>query len=345
MFEGNLLRISNPFNIIFMFDSSSSSLGDASREWRIKADETIRATLAELRKGEEANVQSQIRRSNIQQYQTQTNQHQLALAQTVQQGEENEKDRQEWAKNQITELNEQTKLELESIEALRARQQTHYQQQLQEKNEVWEKMILEKRAEATRLRNMITALNSEINVARSEAKADIDEAKRRAKESAKMIRANREKQIQQIAELTQAIQREKQSFDTLTRQNYTAASTSLAQKKEQLARLQSALTTMKARLREKENANSTKFRQQVRLIRDLRAQLQIQKDNEKSKQSELMSVRKMCTSISRKITAYKDETASLKRQLAMMTKDNEELQGEIVKLEKQMFPQVFRTQY
>ena len=149
--------------------------------------------------------------------------------------------------------------------------------------------------------------------------------------------------IKQIAELTAAIQKEKNTFEGSLKQTTQASSTSLAQKKEQLARLQQSLLSLKSKLREKENNNSSKFRQQVRNIRDLRAQLQVQKDAEKQKQNELMQMRKMCASVSRKISAYKDESASLKRQLAMMTKDNEEIQGEIVKLERQMFPQVFKS--
>lgn len=314
-----------------------------SREWKQKAEETIKATIDELNRGSDNLSQSQMKRSAVQQVQQQTSKHQATLAAAAQEGEDNENDRQEWAKTQINEINEQTKAELESIESLRAKQQAYYQSQLASKNEVWDRCLLERREEANRLRAMIQTLNSDINVAKNEAKADIDEAKRRAKESAKIIRANREKQIQQIAELTAAIQKEKNTFEGTLKQTTQAASSSLAQKKEQLARLQQNLLSMKSKLREKENNNSSKFRQQVRNIRDLRSQLQVQKDAEKQKQNELMQMRKMCASVSRKISAYKDESASLKRQLAMMTKDNEEIQGEIVKLERQMFPQVFKS--
>jgi septal ring factor EnvC (AmiA/AmiB activator) len=55
-----------------------------------------------------------------------------------------------------------------------------------------------------------------------------------------------------------------------------------------------------------------------------------------------MDMRKMCASVSRRISARTNESASLKRHLAMLDKDNEELRAEIVKLEAQLFPQVFK---
>ena len=324
-------------------DSSNSSLFDMSREWKQKAEETIKATIEEINKGNDNYSQSQMKRSAVQQIQQKTTKHKADIAAAAQEGEENENDRQEWAKTQINEINEQTKAELESIEQLRLKQQKYYESQLAAKEEVWDRQLLESREEVNKLRTMIQTLNSEINLARSEAKADIDEAKKRAKESAKIIRANREKQIQQIAELTAAIQKENNTFESTLKQTTQASSASVAQKNEQLARLQQNALSMKAKLREKENNNSSKFRQQVRIIRDQRAQLQVQKDAEKQKQNELMQLRKLCASVSRKISAYKDEAASLKRQLAMMVKDNEEIQNEIVKLERQMFPQVFKS--
>lgn len=327
--------------LIYM-DSSNSSIGEISREWKQRADDTIKATIFEINRDNEQLAHSISKRTNAQQVQTQAARNQEALAAVVQGGMANERSRQEWAKNQIDELNDQTNAELKSIESLRDRQQTFYQRRLSDKTNEWEKVVLERRAEANQLRAMIAQLNSDINVAKSEAKADIDEAKRRAKDSTKIIRISREKKIQQIAELTEKIRKEKSQFNNTVTERMNNANIQVAQKNEQLARMQSSLQQMKSKLRNKENSNASKFRQQVRLISDLRSQLQIQKDAEKSKQNELASLRKLCTSISRKISSYKDETASLKRQLGMMSKENEEIQGEIMKLEKQMFPQVFR---
>ncbi|EAX94497.1 hypothetical protein TVAG_241830 [Trichomonas vaginalis G3] len=309
----------------------------------MKADETIKATMEEINRGSENFSQTQQKRSMINQIQQQTTKHQASLAAAAKEGEENEIDRQEWAKTQINELNDQTRNELESIETLRAKQQAYYQSQLESKNEIWENCLQERREEAQRLRAMIEQLNSDINVARGEAKSDIEAAKKRAKELAQIIRANREKQIQKIADLTAQIQKERNAHGPNLKQVIAQANQSVMQKKEQMARLEQNLLTLKSKLRDCESSNANKFRQQVRQIKDLRAQLQVQKDAEKQKQQELMSMRKMCASVSHKISAYKDEAASLRRQLAMMTKDNEELQSEIVKLERQMFPQVFKS--
>jgi chromosome segregation ATPase len=107
--------------------------------------------------------------------------------------------------------------------------------------------------------------------------------------------------------------------------------------------LEGTLEAVKVKLKEKEKTNESKFRQQCRIIRDLRTQLEQVRETEKQRQNELMDMRKMCASVSRKISARTNEAASMKRHLAMLDKDNEELRVEIVKLEAQLFPQVFKT--
>jgi chromosome segregation ATPase len=114
------------------------------------------------------------------------------------------------------------------------------------------------------------------------------------------------------------------------------------QKKDELARQEATLATVKHKLKKKERANEAKFRQQCRVIRDLGGQLQQVREVENRKQEELVQMRILCASGARKISARKNEAASLKRQLAMINKDNQELQAEIMKLETQLFPQVFK---
>jgi septal ring factor EnvC (AmiA/AmiB activator) len=63
---------------------------------------------------------------------------------------------------------------------------------------------------------------------------------------------------------------------------------------------------------------------------------------ENQKQEELVQMRKLCASVSRKISARKNEAASLKRHLAMIDKDNQELQADVMELETLLFPQVFK---
>jgi len=324
-----------------MFDSSNSSLFDVSNEWKQKADETIRNTLAEINK----QTRNPNKKSTMQQFHESTMKHKSNLANTAKEIDESDKNRQEWAKQQINDINEQTKMELESLEAFRSQQQQVYQAMLSEKNEIWENAILSKREEASQLEMMISKLYSEINIAKNESKADIEEAKRKAKESAQIIRNNRERQIQQIADLTSQIQQMKSTHENELKQVSLNAANRIAQKKEELSRLQSTHSSLKMKLKERESSNESRFRQQVRLIEDLRAQLQVQKDAEKQRQNELISIRKNSSSYSKRISAFKDEIASLKRQHTIMLKDNEELQGEIIKQEKAMFPQVFRSNF
>ena len=260
-----ILRTASPLQEAII----NSSLFDMSREWKQKAEETIKATIDELNKGNDNYSQSQMKRSAVQQVQQKTTKHAADIAAAAQEGEENENDRQEWAKTQINEINEQTKAELESIEQLRLKQQKYYESQLAAKEEAWDRALMERREEVNKLRTMIQTLNSDINLARSEAKADIDEAKKRAKESAKIIRANREKQIQQIAELTSAIQKEKNTFEGTLKQTTQAASSSLAQKKDQLARLQQNFLSMKAKLREKEWAKLPRGMGEAKIARQI----------------------------------------------------------------------------
>ncbi|OHS95118.1 hypothetical protein TRFO_38671 [Tritrichomonas foetus] len=323
-------------------DSESSSLLDASREWREKGEAALKASLAELSRGADRDELAKTKRSATRTAELKSvkiNENIANLARTV---ENNQQNRAEWAKTQINEINDLTKNEIQSLDALRQQQQEIYQAQLAEKHAIWEKAVLERREEVAQLKSMVSHLTSAIAVAKNEAQADIDEAKRRAAESAKVIRKERKKQIKQIADLTGQISKEQSQFELEVKQVNQANANATQQKKDQLTRLQTTLQSLKLKLKEKENANEIKFREQVRIIRDLRTQLQQARDVEKEKQAELMNLRKMCTSISRKISARKDEAASIKRQLAMVTKDNEELQNDIVKLENQMFPQVFK---
>jgi len=190
---------------------------------------------------------------------------------------------------------------------------------------------------------MISYLTSAISVPRSEAKADVDEAKRQASESAKVIHAARERQIQQIAEVTGQLQKENAAFDVEARHAQAQGAGAVQQKREQLAKLAHGIAQVKGKLRDKESGNERMFRHQFKAIRELRTQLEHAREVENQRQSDLMTIRKDCAAVLRRISARKNEAASLKRHLAMVEKDNTEIQAEIVKLEAQMSPTVFRT--
>lgn len=318
-------------------DLSASDL-NLSNDVKQHAEEALRTATAEI---DEAAQKSQDltatkrAQADTQQPMFQTSLNQMNSPEAIQQG------REEWAKTQISDINSQTKREIENLEALRSQQQELYHAQLAEKNEVWEKVVLQRREEAAQLRAMITHLSSAISVARNEAKADIDQAKRKAAESTKQIRQQREKQLQQIAELTSTLRSEKKQFEFDLDKLQNDSQIEIQQKQEQIARLKKTLSTLQAKLKEKESVNEAKLRQQIKGIRELRTKLQQLRENENERQNELMSMQKLCASLSRKISARKDEAASLKRQLAMLDKENEELQGEIMKTEAQIFPSVF----
>jgi hypothetical protein len=324
-----------------MFEDSSASLIDVSKEWKEKADRALVESMAELSRGTDGQA-AKTRRTATRTAELTSAKVTSTLANLARELEENQQTRHEWAKTQINELNDQNRYELESLEALRQQQQQMFQAQLSEKNETWEKAVLEKREEAARLRSQISFLSSAITVARNEAKTDVDEARRRASESAKVIRASREKQIREIADLTSQIQKENASFEIEVKQLKLTIASTTQQKKEELARQEATLAAVRGKLKDKEKSNEAKFRQQCRVIRDLGYQLQLVREAENQKQEELVQMRKSCASVSRKISARKNEAASLKRQLAMIDKDNQELQAEMMKLEMQLFPQVFK---
>jgi chromosome segregation ATPase len=321
-------------------ENSSASLLEVSREWKQKADQALKQSMAELSSAPDRQA-AKTRRTATRAAELTSARMTSNLATLAREVEENQDNRQKWVKTQIDDLHDQTRYEIESMDTLRQQQQQTFQAQLTEKNEFWEKAVLERREEAAQLRSMISHLSSAISVARNEAKADIDEARRRASESAKVIRSSREKQIQQIADLTTQIQKERTAFEIEVKQVNAASANATQQKKDDIARFEGNLGSLKTKLKEKEKVNETKFRQQYRIIRELRAQLQQVREAENQQQEELMTMRKTCTSVSRKISARKNEAASIKRQLALIEKDNHELQSEIVKLEAQLFPQVF----
>lgn len=330
-----------------MLDSSSSSMWDASSEIKEKANEAILSTWQDLERDEakqkEQYQQIQVSQTLASSKQTTSPNTNSVFTIPEPDAEELQQRRQKWAKTQINEINDQAKNELESLDALRTQQQEIYQEQLAEKNELWERVVLQRREEAAELRSMISRLTTAIANARNESKTEIQQAKRKAAESLKTVRIQREKQLKAISDLTNTLNKEKIQFENELKSIQNSDVNIVQQKKEQIERLQTNLSNLRAKLAQKEQESENKFKSQVRVIRDLRLQLQQAREAEADKQNELMSLRKACASISRKISARKDEVASLKRQLAMLQKDNEELQIEVDKMESNIFPTVFNS--
>jgi hypothetical protein len=325
----------------FMLGDSDSGLLDVSSEWRDKAEKALKFSEAEISRGRDKQT-SKTKQATTRGAELTSAKLTASAAKLAQEMDENHQQRQVWAKTQIDDINDQTKAEIQSLDALRQQQEQVFQAQLNDKNDEWEKVVLERREEAAQLRSHLSYLTSAISVARNEIKTDVDDAKRKAQESASVIRATREKQIRQIAELTGAIEKEQSAFEIQLKQLESTSNSASEQKTTQLARLETNLASIQAKLKEKEKANESKFREQVKTIRDLRTQLQQVRETEKQRQGELMELRKACNSVSRRISARTTETASLKRHLAILDKENEELQAEIAKLEARLFPDVFK---
>ena len=325
-----------------MFDNSTSGLSDVSREWKEKADMALKASMAELSRGTDRYQQSRSRMTATRTAELKSAKMSTDMRNIAKAIDDNHKSRQTWVKTQINDINEQTRQEIESIDQQRQYQQELFQAQLREKNDFYEKAVLEKREEAAKLRSMVQNLSSQLSVAKNEAKTDIEEAKRRAEESASVIKASRQQQVQQTADLVAQIDKENMSYGIEVKRLMSQNATNLQHKKDQLARLQENLQQLKSKLKEKEAANDSKFRHQYRIIKDLRAELEQVKEAERERQNDLAALRRECASVSRKISARKNEAASLKRQISVIKKDNQELQTEVVKLETQMFPTVFQ---
>ena len=325
-----------------MFDNSASGLSDVSREWKEKADNALKASMAELSRGTDRYQQSRTRLTATRAAELKSaklNSDMKNIAKVI---SDNHKSRQNWVKTQLNDINEQTRQEIESIDQQRQYQQDLFQAQLREKNDFYEKAVLEKREEAAKLRSMVQNLSSQLSVAKNEAKTDLEEAKRRAEESAGVLKETRQQQVQQTADLVAQIDKENLSYGIEMKRIMSQNASNLQHKKEQLARLQETLQQLKDKLKDKEAENDSKFRQQYRIIKDLRMELEQVKDAERERQNDLAALRRECASVSRKISARKNEAASLKRQIAVVKKDNQELQTEVVKLETQMFPSVFQ---
>ena len=123
--------------------SSNSSLLDISKEWKQKAEETLKATLEELSK--ENKFSNNLKKTKIEEIQNQNSKFQNTLLRTTKEIEIKDNDRRQWASKQITDIHEKTKKELESIEKFRKQQYEIYQTQLEEKTEIWDKLLIDKR--------------------------------------------------------------------------------------------------------------------------------------------------------------------------------------------------------
>jgi chromosome segregation ATPase len=291
----------------------AASVLEDSSAWQAKRDEAMKSALAELSRNPD---RSSLPSSRV---------HRMESHDFEQ--------RQQWANSQITIINSSTRSELAALEAMRSQQQEVFQEQLAEKNEQCKKLVLQRREEAAQLRSMISSLSAAISSARNQAKMQADEARRRASASTKRLRTQRRRQREQIAALRRTLDRERRQFEHDFQQVTFANSAAADDKRQHVAQLRVALENIRNKMREKQAQNDGKFNEHIEAIAQLREQLQKAREDENEKQTRLMEMRKVCASTSKKLSARKDEAASLKRQCQMLARDNEELESEIAKVE------------
>lgn len=323
-----------------MNDNDSSDM-DLSIEWNEKVEQFLKATNEEIQKGAEREQLARTKKNAAQTAKYNATKYNKSIVNTAKEIDDNNQYLEDWIKLYTNEVNEITKNEVQSIETLKQRQQEIFQELLAEKNDQWEKEVLQRREEANQLKDMISHLNSLISIAKNEAKTDIEEAQKNAAMKAEAIRKARRRETQKIAELTAEIEKENASFELAVKQANQTNSNATQQKKDQLNRLRSVVTQLRSKLQEKEKQNDLQFRQQVKIIKDLRAQLQQARNAEKANMEELQKLKKTRLLLSRKISAQQDESISIQHQLALCIDDNEELQSDIMKLQNRMFPQIF----
>ena len=322
---------------------SSSDISNVSREWKMKAEQTLRLTNAEL------DASNSFERTNLRKQKAATDfirsaqQTRNTMAMIEREIEDNYHLGVLQTKSQIESINEQVQREKDTIDLLQAQHQEAFQKEISEKNEIWEQTIIQAREDEAKYQTMVSQLTSAISIARNEAQTDIQEAKRKAEICAKQIRQTREEQIIEISRLTDEINAERARYRDQIQRIHDSNQAAYLQRKEQKQRLEKTLLVLQRKLKDKDAQIEIKFKRQLRDVSDLKMQLQRERNIEKDKQNELISLKKQCAAIQRKISAHTDEIASIKRQITMVNKDNEELQNEMFKLESQMFPQVFQS--
>jgi hypothetical protein len=186
--------------------------------------------------------------------------------------DENVKPRRTHAVAEIAEIEALGRSELDHLASIPAQQQL-FQAQIAQKNDIWERLVRERREEAAGLAAIATRLSAEVAGARSRAKSDTDDAKRRAAESTRAIRVRREQQLRLLVELTKNVETDRQQFEAELARVAAANAEAMRQKEEQIVRLQSNLETAKVKLREKQEAGAAKFKEKVHVIRELRKEL------------------------------------------------------------------------
>jgi hypothetical protein len=320
-----------------MRNHSDPRLLDVSKDWKENTDQILNSSTAELARRPDRH-ERQRKLSATRAAELTSMKMARDIAKLAQEAEESHQHRQEWVKSRISDINQQTGQDIRSLEGRCDQEEKFFQAQLTEENGSWETAVLERKEEVAHLQSVILRLTSAISVAQEEMKADIHEAKRRAQETARVIRANREKQSQEIADLNGEIQKEQTGFEFQARQLRTQKNRALQERKAELERLEAKLGALKAKRKENEGANDARFDRQCRMIKKLRVELDQARVAEKQRQHQVKRMRKACASVTRKLSVMQIEAASLMRSIGANVTDTEDMRTDIMKLGTTMFP-------
>lgn len=143
-----------------MSESESSSIWELSNEWQTKADDVLRSTVAELSRRPQPRGPSP------------------TVPVLRQSAPEEEVDARPTASD-LAEIDDAGRRELADLASIPAQQQQLFEAQIAQKNDIWERLVRERREEASGLAAIAARLGADVAGARSRAKSDADEAKRR----------------------------------------------------------------------------------------------------------------------------------------------------------------------
>jgi len=304
-----------------MLDSSNSSLFDATKEWKDKAEDALRNSLA--------NMSSILFQNNdfkqIDEISKDTENITLIA---------NEKkiindNIREKIENLVLDINGEAQKEIKSLNFYKDHQMKLFQTQIDGKNNDMESILVSRREEAARLRGMISHLTKEISIQRNNAKSEVDRIKRLENSSLRDIRIQRERLIHHVTELSNQLIRERLMFDRETKVFENSHQSTLLMTNNQLSKQEKKINSLLDKHNQKDDIYSKTLSDSYNKCKDMQSDLIEQKKQQKSIHNEILKCKKNRARARRRACLYKDNVAILSRQLEIIMKEKEELEETI----------------
>lgn len=251
------------------------------------------------------------------------------------------KEEKKFAKTQIQNLNENTFHEKVALDHIQEQINQEYDKEITENNIAWEKAIFQAHEEEEKYRSLIDKLNMEITVAKGGYKSDFSKAQKRASEFSKQIQDIKQQQINELSCLTDEIKSENTKYLIEIQNIHKSNEENFRNKKGQIEKLQKTLFHLQRKLKAQDSQYNLTFKDKMNKFNNLKNHLQRERLAEKDRHNELIYIQNQCENIQKNIYARVDETTSIKHQISLVNNENYELQNQIIKLERQLFPQVF----